>query len=161
MCLIGDSIGSIIGYDALCKHISLPSHGCRNTSTSDSESSPTEHYCNSSAGGVTWRTNLETIRQMSFSNPDLSGATGDVAETPTDIRCSDTTEVNDSGSGNENVSSWKRHSSCPSSRHPTLTRQSGSSRFSFDVSDFFMFGAPLGLVLAYRQMCLYDCTSGE
>ena len=161
MCLIGDSIGSIIGYDALCRHVSLPSHGCRNTSTSDSETSPTELYCNNSAGGVTWRTNLETIKQMSFSNPDLSGATGDGTETSTDTKCSDTTVENDSGSGNENVSSWKRQSSCPSSHRATLSRHSGSNRFGFDVSDFFMFGAPLGLVLAYRQMCLYDCTSGE
>ncbi|KAK2180833.1 hypothetical protein NP493_423g01019 [Ridgeia piscesae] len=157
VCLIGDSIGSIIGYDALCKHF-LTTHSCEKASTSDSESSPTDLTCNTSSSSVTWRTNLETIKQMSFSNPDMSGAVvdGDNAANKVNVA---TTEAKDSGKGHDNCSSWKRQTSCPNSRRTSAASQTGQNRFSFDVSDFFMFGAPLGLILAYRKMCVYDCTS--
>lgn len=152
---MGDSIGSIIGYDALCKHF-VPTH--MKPSASDSETSPTDLECNSSTGGVTWRTNLETIKQMSFSNPDMSGVTG--GEEHTVNKDGVMAEAKDSGIGREN-STWKRQTSCPNSRRTSAISQSTSSRFNFDVSDFFMFGAPLGLVLAYRKMCLYDCTNSK
>ena len=33
-----------------------------------------------------------------------------------------------------------------------LAERTNSTRFDFDVSDFFAFGSPLGIILAYRKI---------
>lgn len=45
--------------------------------------------------------------------------------------------------------------SAPHSRRTSTGSQSDSShvKFDFDVSDVFMFGSPLAIVLAYRRLC--------
>ncbi|XP_011863209.1 PREDICTED: protein retinal degeneration B isoform X5 [Vollenhovia emeryi] len=92
ICFVGDSVGSILTYDALCK--------------------ATQHSRHSSENSI-----LEG-----------SGQQG-----------------NDNG-GNEDG----KHLSAPSPRR----RSSGTSdnKLDFEVGDFFMFGSPLALVLAYRKI---------
>jgi len=48
-------------------------------------------------------------------------------------------------------------SSAADSREPAVSRRADTSdsidQFEFDVSEFFMLGSPVALVLAYRQLC--------
>lgn len=44
----------------------------------------------------------------------------------------------------------------PRSRSSSTSEQSSQAKFEFDVSDFFMFGSPLALVLAYRKLSTSD-----
>ncbi|XP_028050216.2 protein retinal degeneration B isoform X9 [Monomorium pharaonis] len=92
ICFVGDSVGSILAYDALCR--------------------ATQHSRHSSENSI-----LESSSQQG----------------------------NDNG-GNED----SKHLSAPSPRR----RSSGTSdnKLEFEVSDFFTFGSPLALVLAYRKV---------
>ncbi|XP_014485231.1 PREDICTED: protein retinal degeneration B isoform X3 [Dinoponera quadriceps] len=92
ICFVGDSVGSILTYDALCR--------------------ATQHSRHSSENSI-----LETSNQS-----------------------------NENGGNAEDG----RHLSAPSPRR----RSSGTSdnKLDFEVGDFFTFGSPLALVLAYRKI---------
>ncbi|XP_032681683.1 protein retinal degeneration B isoform X3 [Odontomachus brunneus] len=96
ICFVGDSVGSILTYDALCR--------------------ATQHSRHSSENSI-----LETSNQ----NNENGGSTED-----------------------------GKHLSAPSPRR----RSSGTSdnphhnKLDFEVGDFFTFGSPLALVLAYRKI---------
>ncbi|ELU13727.1 hypothetical protein CAPTEDRAFT_169194 [Capitella teleta] len=96
VCLIGDSVGSMLAYDALCRANPFLSRASSQSGEACNEDSAKKH------------SNLETIKQ--------------------------------------------RHASCPNSRRTSTGSQEGG-KFEFDVSDFFMFGSPLGAVLAHRKVC--------
>lgn len=44
----------------------------------------------------------------------------------------------------------------PRRRSSSTSEQSNQIRFDFDVTDFFMFGSPLALVLAFRKISATD-----
>uniref|UniRef100_A0A8D8SCH5 Protein retinal degeneration B n=1 Tax=Cacopsylla melanoneura TaxID=428564 RepID=A0A8D8SCH5_9HEMI len=94
--IVGDSMGSVLAYDALCR-------SCDKQEDADSVYNP--HLEDVQIGGDTTLPHLTT----------------------------------------------------PTYPHPTRRRSSSSSEFSstrleFEVHEFFMFGSPLSLVLAYRKM---------
>ncbi|XP_073982579.1 retinal degeneration B isoform X1 [Rhodnius prolixus] len=74
-------------------------------------------------------------------------------------------EKQDNEQGNDNyieLSSDGKHLSAPIPRRrsSTSSEQSGSlPKLDFEVNDFFMFGSPLALVLAYRKIASSDKTS--
>ena len=47
-----------------------------------------------------------------------------------------------------------------SSQHPSAA-DVAADQFEFDVSEFFMLGSPVSLVLAYRQLCSEQHYAGE
>ncbi|KAF6206087.1 hypothetical protein GE061_017312 [Apolygus lucorum] len=55
---------------------------------------------------------------------------------------------------NESITVDGRHLSAPSPRRRSSSTSDNSNhpKFNFEVSDFFMFGSPLALVLAYRRL---------
>lgn len=58
----------------------------------------------------------------------------------------DDVQVNDTG-----------HLIAPSPRRrSSSTSEQSNAKFDFDVTDFFMFGSPLALVLAYRKLSTSD-----
>ncbi|XP_011306274.1 protein retinal degeneration B isoform X2 [Fopius arisanus] len=93
---VGDSVGSILGYDALCRTVQYQSRH-------DSENSILD-------------------------NDNQTG---------------------ENGAGEDN-----RHLSAPTPRRrsSSTSDSSGHCKLDFDVSEFFMFGSPLALVLAYRKI---------
>ncbi|KAK9881590.1 hypothetical protein WA026_016461 [Henosepilachna vigintioctopunctata] len=95
VCLIADSIGSILAYDSLCRIIKLQSRQGSENSILDDCSHKDELLVNDS---------------------------GLLAAPPTRRRSSSTSDV------------------------------SSNVKLEFDVSDFFMFGSPLALVLAHRKL---------
>lgn len=144
-----------MGYDCLCKNnpylASLAnsrygSHGSlhENGGHSESEGTDADHH-------VSRRTNLETIKQQSISNPDLT------LSDPADVAASASPSVAPPCESFEPApqrrvgSGYTRHASCPNSRRTSTGSQSDLGKFEFEVTDFFMFGSPLALVLAYRR----------
>ncbi|CAH0548015.1 unnamed protein product [Brassicogethes aeneus] len=100
ICFVADSIGSILGYDALCRTLKYASrHGSENSILDN------------------------------------------------DAGFKDEVQVNETG-----------HLVAPSPRRrsSSTSDQSGQIKLEFDVSDFFMFGSPLALVLAYRKISSSD-----
>lgn len=100
VCFVADSMGSILGYDALCRTTKFASrHGSEN-SILDS-----------------------------------------------DLLKLDEVHINESG-----------HLTAPPPRRRSSSNsdQQGQTKLEFEVSDFFMFGSPLALVLAYRKISSQD-----
>uniref|UniRef100_A0A8C5AU32 DDHD domain-containing protein n=1 Tax=Gadus morhua TaxID=8049 RepID=A0A8C5AU32_GADMO len=149
VCLIGDCVGGILGFDALCTS---------NQTVNESQNS-------SRRGSVVIpigeRPVWSASRHLSRSNIDIprsgSSASDDTKKPLTRKR---------SDSGTYEVDTIKQHHAFLSSLHSNVLRSDGVSRrsssstmldagalgkFEFEVSDFFMFGSPLGLVLALRK----------
>lgn len=150
-----------MGYDCLCKNnpylIGLAnsrygSHGSLHENGgghSESEGTDTDHH-------VSRRTNLETIKQLSVSNPDLVMADCDakMSASPTVAPpCEQSCDQSAQQKRSQMASGYTRHASCPNSRRTSTGSQSDLGKFEFEVTDFFMFGSPLALVLAYRRFC--------
>ncbi|XP_069038012.1 membrane-associated phosphatidylinositol transfer protein 2 isoform X5 [Lepisosteus oculatus] len=162
VCLIGDCVGGILGFDALCNSNQTVSES-QNSSRRGSVVSVQDNdllspgiivnnsYCSGSS-------NLEGSRHLSRSNIDIprSGADDPKKQLPRKRSDSSTYELD----------TIKQHQAFLSSLHSSVLRNDPSSRrsssstmldggslgkFEFEVSDFFLFGSPLGLVLALRK----------
>ncbi|KAM3868491.1 membrane-associated phosphatidylinositol transfer protein 2-like isoform 2-T2 [Diretmus argenteus] len=163
VCLIGDCVGGILGFDALCNSNQTVNES-QNSSRRGSVVSVQEQdllspgiIINSGHGSAS--PTLEGSRHLSRSNIDIprsSGADDTNRQLPRKRSDSSTYEVD----------TIKQHQAFLSSLHssvlrndPTSRRSSSSTmldggslgKFDFEVSDFFLFGSPLGLVLALRK----------
>ncbi|CAH1994519.1 unnamed protein product [Acanthoscelides obtectus] len=99
VCIVADSMGSLLAYDALCRTSKFPSrHGSENS-----------------------------ILESDLNKDDV--------------------QVNETG-----------YLAAPSPRRRSSSTSDPSShiRLEFEVADFFMFGSPLALVLAYRKISAQD-----
>ncbi|CAH1800392.1 unnamed protein product [Owenia fusiformis] len=148
VCLIGDSTGSVIGYDALCR-----CYYSNSSRASSRENLPQDIENDTSIFHK--KSNLETIKQLSFSNPDL------LSQSPTESleekqkRCSDSEPRDMENDLLKRPPVTVRHLSLPCSRRTSSSSQPDfGARLEFDVSDYFMFGSPLAMVLAFRKMHL-------
>ena len=156
---IGDNIGSILAFDALSR-------------------SSTQHYSGS-------ETSLEAIDSQAIKSNRLSPRLISVSD-ETDDSCQAANNVNNKNAKANTIPmrpSRKSNSHSPellindsdfyhrllvSDPNPVSRRKSSGSsdqsqsqsnlvvKFEFDVSDFFMFGSPLGLVLSFRRMLSED-----
>lgn len=152
VCLIGDSVGSILGFDALCNN-------SNQANIYDSE--------------LSIQNGPESLRSMPMTNPVISIT--DPVNSATEP------EIGPETSQPKRGKSTKPQVYCKSLSHPgdsslssqpdTLNRlyissivrrrSSGSSdfasaKFDFEVSDYFMFGSSIGIVLTYRKMLSLD-----
>ncbi|XP_068418593.1 membrane-associated phosphatidylinositol transfer protein 2 isoform X2 [Eschrichtius robustus] len=161
VCLIGDCVGGILAYDALC---------CSNQTASESQSSSRRGSVasvqdtdllspgttvNAAHGG-----NLESSRHLSRSNIDIPRSNG--AEDPRQQL-----PRKRSDSSTYELDTIQQHQAFLSSLHASVLRNEPSSRrsssstmldgagavgkFDFEIADLFLFGCPLGLVLALRK----------
>ncbi|XP_061115472.1 membrane-associated phosphatidylinositol transfer protein 2-like [Conger conger] len=154
VCLIGDCVGGILGFDALCNS---------GQTVSESQSSSRRGSVVSvqdndllSPGMVN---NLEGSQHLSRSNIDIPRSSGpDDPKKPPPRKRSD--------SSTYELDTIKQHQAFLSSLHCSVMRNDPGSRRSssstmleagclgkldFEVADFFLFGSPLGLVLALRK----------
>ncbi|XP_056274261.1 membrane-associated phosphatidylinositol transfer protein 2 isoform X2 [Pseudoliparis swirei] len=161
VCLIGDCVGGILGFDALCGNNQTVNES-QNSSRRGSVVSGQDQdllspgiIVNSGFASPT----LEGSRHLSRSNIDIPRAcTGDDTKQQLPRKRSD--------SSTYELDTIKQHQAFLTSLHSsvlrndTVSRMSSSSnmldgssqgKFDFEVSDFFMFGSPLGLVLALRK----------
>ncbi|KAH0625396.1 hypothetical protein JD844_014883 [Phrynosoma platyrhinos] len=162
VCLVGDCVGGILGFDALCYSSQTMSES-QNSSRRGSVISVQDtdllspgiivnnSYC---SGG----SNLEASRHLSRSNIDIPRSNGEDSKKQLPRKRSD--------SSTYELDTISQHQAFLSSLHSSALRNySGSRRsssstaldggnvgkFEFDIADFFLFGSPLGLVLALRK----------
>uniref|UniRef100_A0A671P768 Membrane-associated phosphatidylinositol transfer protein 2-like n=1 Tax=Sinocyclocheilus anshuiensis TaxID=1608454 RepID=A0A671P768_9TELE len=139
VCLIGDCVGGILGFDALCSSnvtVSESQNSSRRGSIDNDLLSPGIIINSTHCSGLT----LEGSRHLSRSNIDIPRSSGpdDPKKQLPRKRSDSSTYENDPGS--------RRSSSS------TMLEGGGAlGKFDFEVSDFFLFGSPLGLVLALRK----------
>ncbi|NXV93530.1 PITM2 protein, partial [Calonectris borealis] len=149
VCLVGDCVGGILGFDALCysnQTVSESQNSSRRGSVVMNNS-----YCSSGS-------NLEASRHLSRSNIDIPRSNGEDPKKQLPRKRSD--------SSTYELDTIKQHQAFLSSLHSSVLRNDPGSRrsssstmldggnigkFEFEITDFFLFGSPLGLVLALRK----------
>ncbi|XP_075033730.1 membrane-associated phosphatidylinositol transfer protein 2 isoform X7 [Mixophyes fleayi] len=162
VCVVGDCVGGILGFDALCysnQTVSESQNSSRRgsvVSVQDTDLlspgiSVNNSYCSSSS-------NLETSRHLSRSNIDIPRSNGEDPKKQLPRKRSD--------SSTYELDTIKQHQAFLSSLHSSVLRNDPGSRrsssstmldggnigkFDFEITDFFLFGSPLGLVLALRK----------
>ncbi|XP_069071077.1 membrane-associated phosphatidylinositol transfer protein 2 isoform X7 [Pleurodeles waltl] len=162
VCLIGDCVGGILGFDALCysnQTVSESQNSSRRgsiVSVQDTDLlSPGITVNNSYCGSGS---NLEGSRHLSRSNIDIPRSNGDDPKRQLPRKRSD--------SSTYELDTIRQHQAFLSSLHSSVLRNDPGSRrsssstmldggsvgkFEFEISDFFLCGSPLGLVLALRK----------
>ncbi|XP_056146595.1 membrane-associated phosphatidylinositol transfer protein 2-like [Lampris incognitus] len=162
VCVIGDCVGGILGFDALCSSsvtVSESQNSSRRGSTisvQDADLLSPGIVINSVSPST--RT-LEGSRHLSRSNIDIphSSAPDDPKKLlPRKRSDSSTYEMDTIKHHQAFLSSLQAgvlHGESGSRRSSNSTMQEGGSlgRFDFEVTDLFLFGCPLGLVLALRR----------
>ncbi|XP_019362701.1 PREDICTED: membrane-associated phosphatidylinositol transfer protein 2 isoform X7 [Gavialis gangeticus] len=162
VCLVGDCVGGILGFDALCysnQTVSESQNSSRRGSVVSMQDtdllSPgiavNNSYCSTSS-------NLEASRHLSRSNIDIPRSNGEDPKRQLPRKRSD--------SSTYELDTIKQHQAFLSSLHSSVLRNDPGSRrsssstmldggnlgkFEFEITDFFLFGSPLGLVLALRK----------
>ncbi|XP_045544789.1 membrane-associated phosphatidylinositol transfer protein 2 isoform X6 [Salmo salar] len=163
VCVIGDCVGGILGFDALCSSnvtVSESQNSSRRGSTvsaQDTDLLSPGIIINSVSPSSP---SLEGSRHLSRSNIDIPRSSG-----PDDPKTMLPRKRSDSST--YELDTIKQHQAFLSSLHSSVlrtdpgSRRSSSStmlegggalgRLDFEVADFFLFGSPLGLVLALRK----------
>lgn len=187
--LIGDSIGSVIAYDALCRSQINTSHcGSENSVNDMPENSGNNSRPKSISPANLGPLNRNPLIAISddgsgIEDVDEDGSLSAIkrANSPINRASSPFT----SGQAHQNSIRKNRLTKAPGHRslaenednlHLCLKilsvpasrrRSSGSSdqsmstKFDFDISDFFMFGSPLSLILTFRKMLYLDDKNGN
>uniref|UniRef100_A0A8C9Q728 Phosphatidylinositol transfer protein membrane associated 2 n=1 Tax=Spermophilus dauricus TaxID=99837 RepID=A0A8C9Q728_SPEDA len=164
VCLIGDCVGGILAFDALC-HSNQPVSESQSSSRRGSVVSMQDaellspgtlgnaaHGSRGSGGGGS---SLESSRHLSRSSTDIPRSTGaedSKRQLPRKRSDSSTYELD----------TIQQHQAFLSSLHASVLRRRSSSstmldgagalgKFDFEIADLFLFGCPLGLVLALRK----------
>jgi len=103
VCLVADGIGSLLGYDILCR-------------------------ASDSSGPMHRRGSGSTLVDAGHLESATAAAAG----------------------------------GCSAQQHPSVASADVTfEQFEFDVSEFFMLGSPVALVLAYRQLCSEQHYAGQ
>ncbi|XP_048199022.1 membrane-associated phosphatidylinositol transfer protein 2 isoform X9 [Perognathus longimembris pacificus] len=168
VCLIGDCVGGILAFDALC-YSSQPVSESQSSSRRGSVVSVQDAdllspgilvntaHCSGGGGSAS---SLESSRHLSRSNIDIprgDGTEDSKKQLPRKRSDSSTYELD----------TIQQHQAFLSSLHASVLRNEPSSRrsssstmldgagalgrFDFEIADLFLFGCPLGLVLALRK----------
>ncbi|XP_076778987.1 membrane-associated phosphatidylinositol transfer protein 2 isoform X1 [Arvicanthis niloticus] len=172
VCLIGDCVGGILAFDALCysgQPVSESQSSSRRGSVVSMQDadllSPgilvnAAHCSSGSGGGSGGGSSLESSRHLSRSNIDIPRSNG-----TEDSRRQLPRKRSDSST--YELDTIQQHQAFLSSLHASVLRNEPSSRrsssstmldgagalgkFDFEIADLFLFGCPLGLVLALRK----------
>ncbi|KAJ6655788.1 hypothetical protein lerEdw1_004841 [Lerista edwardsae] len=155
VCLVGDCVGGILGFDAIC-YSTMPAGESRASSRRGSTSSVQDNSL------ATEDSNLGGLKRLSKSNIDVSGVAEDEApRQPLQRKPSDCSSYDCDSATQRQAFLSSIHSTMLTEDAEDLPTTSSSSltdtqlrRFEFEVSDFFLFGSPLGLVLAMRRTVL-------
>ncbi|NXC37772.1 PITM3 protein, partial [Penelope pileata] len=153
VCLVGDCIGGILGFDAICYNTNRTDES-RDSSRRGSISSVQDNPLLTEDSSLTGR------KHLSKSNIDISEIMED--EEPRQLlprKQSDSSTCDCETITQHHAFLSSIHSSALKDDTDFLPVNSSLSdvnlgRFEFEVSDFFLFGSPLGLVLAMRSTVL-------
>ncbi|XP_049475421.1 membrane-associated phosphatidylinositol transfer protein 2 isoform X8 [Panthera uncia] len=165
ICLIGDCVGGILAFDALC-YSNQPVSESQSSSRRGSVASMQDTDLLSpgtlvdAAHGGSGSGGLESSRHLSRSNIDIprsNGVEDPKRQLPRKRSDSSTYELDTIQQHQAFLSSL--HASVlrnePGSRHSSgstmLDGTGAAGKFDFEIADLFLFGCPLGLVLALRK----------
>lgn len=163
ICLLADSTGSLLTYDALTRMHSPFLRGGSHYGSRDSVDDIHEETSKPASAG----TLNSNTRNLSRSDPDLDNSdhTPRLEQRPrtersrSEVSPPKSSDLSCGDSGRQtSYRNSARLSASLSDRGPSRRTSSGSNfdggfaHFDFDVSEFFMFGSPLALVLAYRRV---------
>ncbi|KAL7844563.1 hypothetical protein SRHO_G00231020 [Serrasalmus rhombeus] len=144
VCLVADCVGGVLCFDALCfsgdKQHRSPEANSRNNSTESLKEKPSMMSSLSPT--------LRGSKRLSKSNIDVSTPceSGPGIRSPLIRKQSDSCDADVAGGQREVFFSSLSQDEQSSSKHPGC--------FDFEVSDCFLLGCPLGLVLAMRRTVL-------
>ncbi|KAI2656295.1 Membrane-associated phosphatidylinositol transfer protein 3 [Labeo rohita] len=147
VCLLGDCVGGVLCFDALCfsnspRH-SSPIHSSRHNSTESLKDNPEVNP------------SLSSSKRLSRSNIDLSGPSETRnRKTPLSRKQSDSYDGDSSGSQHHPFLSSLIQDGTDLRPSSSTSLVLNPGRFDFEVSDCFLLGCPLGLVLAMRRTVL-------
>ncbi|XP_073673984.1 membrane-associated phosphatidylinositol transfer protein 3 [Garra rufa] len=147
VCLLGDCVGGVLCFDALCfsnspRH-SSPIHSSRHNSTESLKDNPEVSP------------SLSSSKRLSRSNIDLSGPSETRnRKTPLSRKQSDSYDGDSSGSQHHPFLSSLIQDGTDLRPNSSTRLVLNPGRFDFEVSDCFLLGCPLGLVLAMRRTVL-------
>ncbi|XP_039454181.1 membrane-associated phosphatidylinositol transfer protein 3 isoform X3 [Oreochromis aureus] len=150
VCLMGDCVGGVLCFDALCfsnhQRPGSPNNSSRNNST-ESLKDNSGLLGESSSG-------LSSSKRLSKSNIDISAPNEGQGGPPLSRKQSDSYDGDTSSTGQHSFfsSMMKEGTEVRGGSSTSLVLNPG--RFDFEVSDCFLLGCPLGLVLAMRRTVL-------
>ncbi|GIY96481.1 protein retinal degeneration B [Caerostris extrusa] len=152
--IVADSVASLMAYDALCRNARYEGRFGSETSINDPDAvqnQPLSARSNplisiSDGGSVDEGVSMDTRpHRQSSQNAKIYRKSHSHPQESEPPHCDDNIQVNRLLS----APNTRRHSSASND-------QSSHLKLEFEVSDFFMFGSPLGTVLAYRKMLTFD-----
>ncbi|XP_036380458.1 membrane-associated phosphatidylinositol transfer protein 3-like isoform X1 [Megalops cyprinoides] len=147
VCLMGDCVGGVLCFDALCFSSSQrqgsPGNSSRNDSTESLKDNP-GHLGNASPS-------LSASKRLSKSNIDLSVPCDNTAMTRRPL-CRKQSDLSNSQHNVFFSSLLQEEDGLRPGSSSSLALNPG--HFDFEVSDCFLLGCPLGLVLAMRKTVL-------
>ncbi|XP_013878331.1 membrane-associated phosphatidylinositol transfer protein 3 isoform X2 [Austrofundulus limnaeus] len=152
VCLMGDCVGGVLCFDALCfsnhPRPGSPNNnsGSRNNST-ESLKDNTGRLGESSPG-------LSSSKRLSKSNIDISAPNESQSGPSLSRKQSDSYDGDTSSAGQRNFFSSLMKESVEVRGGSSISLVLNPGRFDFEVSDCFLLGCPLGLVLAMRRTVL-------
>ncbi|KAK7171870.1 hypothetical protein R3I93_004235 [Phoxinus phoxinus] len=142
VCLLGDCVGGVLCFDALCFSNS-PQHSSRHNSTESLKDNPEVSP------------SLSSSKRLSRSNIDLSAPSESRnRRTPLSRKQSDSYDGDSSGSQHHSFLSSLIQDGTDLRPSSSTSIMLNPGRFDFEVSDCFLLGCPLGLVLAMRRTVL-------
>ncbi|XP_060060180.1 membrane-associated phosphatidylinositol transfer protein 3 isoform X2 [Erinaceus europaeus] len=156
VCLIGDCVGGLLAFDAIC-YSAGPSGDSPGSSSRKGSISSTQD----TSVLVEEECSLASTKRLSKSSINVSGVLEDEEpKRPLSRKQSDSSTYDCEAITQHHAFLSSIHSSVlkdeaesPTAGGPQLPEVS-LGRLDFDVSDFFLFGSPLGLVLAMRRTVL-------
>ncbi|XP_061822304.1 membrane-associated phosphatidylinositol transfer protein 2-like [Nerophis lumbriciformis] len=159
VCVIGDCVGGILGFDALCSSSILVSESQNSSRRGSAVSVQDTELLSPGIVINSISPSLEGSRHLSRSNIDIprcSGPDDPKKQLPRKRSDSSTYELDTIKHHQAFLSSLHSsvvHGEAGSRRSSNSTMLDGASlgKFDFEVTDFFLFGSPLGLVLALRK----------
>ncbi|XP_049625146.1 membrane-associated phosphatidylinositol transfer protein 2 isoform X3 [Suncus etruscus] len=167
VCLIGDCVGGVLAFDALC-HSNQPLCESQSSSRRGSVASVASVQDADllapgtlvNAANCPSSSNLESSRHLSRSNIDIphsNGTEDPKRQLPRKRSDSSTYELDTIQQHQAFLSSLharvlRKESGARRSSSSTVLDSAGTpSKFDFEIADLFLFGCPLGLVLALRK----------
>lgn len=153
--LIGDSVGSLLVYDALCLNTAVFSNFDETSSTTSS----VHNYRTPMTKQFEKRSSTKTNSSSPSPSPTLNrnplininDTNADLVDNVIDNKVHRCNSSLSNSSGLEFTMSSYLTPPSPTLT-PTLTKIAYDERLDFDVTHFFVFGSPLGLILASRKL---------
>ncbi|XP_015806695.1 membrane-associated phosphatidylinositol transfer protein 3 isoform X2 [Nothobranchius furzeri] len=151
VCLMGDCVGGVLCFDALC-FSNHPRPGSPNNNSSRNNS--TESLKDNTARLRESSPTLSSSKRLSKSNIDISAPNEGQSGSSLSRKQSDSYDGDTSSTGQRNFFSSLMKDSVEVRGGSSTSLVLNPGRFDFEVSDCFLLGCPLGLVLAMRRTVL-------